>query len=71
MTSAFSTSDNRKMTLILLAICGLLAIAAAAEPSRWTAKVYKEFCYYQENRTGCISKVSGEWIAFYYERKTT
>ena len=30
MTSAFSTPHNRKMTLILLAICGLLAIAAAA-----------------------------------------
>jgi uncharacterized membrane protein (UPF0136 family) len=29
MTSAFSTPHNRKMTLILLAICGLLAIAAA------------------------------------------
>jgi uncharacterized membrane protein (UPF0136 family) len=28
MTGAFSTSHNRKMTLILLAICGLLAIAA-------------------------------------------
>ena len=28
MTSAFSTQHNRKMTLILLAICGLLAIAA-------------------------------------------
>ena len=28
MTSAFSTPHNRKMTLILLAICGLLAIAA-------------------------------------------
>jgi hypothetical protein len=30
MTSAFSTPHNRKMTLILLAICGLLAIAAVA-----------------------------------------
>jgi uncharacterized membrane protein (UPF0136 family) len=30
MTGAFSTPHNRKMTLILLAICGLLAIAAAA-----------------------------------------
>ena len=29
MTSAFSTPHNRKMTLIFLAICGLLAIAAA------------------------------------------
>jgi uncharacterized membrane protein (UPF0136 family) len=28
MTGAFSTPPNRKMTLILLAICGLLAIAA-------------------------------------------
>jgi uncharacterized membrane protein (UPF0136 family) len=28
MTSAFSPPQNRKMTLILLAICGLLAIAA-------------------------------------------
>jgi uncharacterized membrane protein (UPF0136 family) len=28
MTGAFSTPHNRKMTLILLAICGLLAIAA-------------------------------------------
>jgi len=28
MTSAFSTPHNRKMMLILLAICGLLAIAA-------------------------------------------
>jgi len=28
MTSAFSTSHNKKMTLILLATCGLLAIAA-------------------------------------------
>jgi hypothetical protein len=28
MTSAFSTPHNRKMTLILLAICGLLVIAA-------------------------------------------
>ncbi len=28
MTDAFSTPHNRKMTLILLAICGLLAIAA-------------------------------------------
>ena len=28
MISAFSTPYNRKMTLILLAICGLLAIAA-------------------------------------------
>jgi uncharacterized membrane protein (UPF0136 family) len=28
MTSAFSPPNNRKMTLILLAICGLLAIAA-------------------------------------------
>ena len=28
MISAFSTPNNRKMTLILLAICGLLAIAA-------------------------------------------
>jgi uncharacterized membrane protein (UPF0136 family) len=27
MTGAFSTPHNRKMTLILLAICGLLAIA--------------------------------------------
>jgi membrane-anchored glycerophosphoryl diester phosphodiesterase (GDPDase) len=30
MTSAFSTPHNRKMTLILLAICSLLAIAAVA-----------------------------------------
>ena len=30
MTGAFSTPHNRKMTLILLAICGLLAIAAVA-----------------------------------------
>ena len=30
MTNAFSTPHNRKMTLILLAICGLLAIAAVA-----------------------------------------
>jgi hypothetical protein len=30
MAGAFSTSNNRKMTLILLAICGLLAIAAVA-----------------------------------------
>lgn len=30
MTSAFSTPHNRKVTLMLLAICGLLAIAAAA-----------------------------------------
>jgi uncharacterized membrane protein (UPF0136 family) len=30
MTGAFSTPHHRKMTLILLAICGLLAIAAAA-----------------------------------------
>jgi len=30
MTSAFSTPHNRKMTLSLLAICGLLAIAAVA-----------------------------------------
>ena len=30
MTSAFSTPHNRKMTLILLAISGLLAIAADA-----------------------------------------
>jgi len=30
MTSTFSTPHNRKMTLVLLAICGLLAIAAAA-----------------------------------------
>jgi hypothetical protein len=29
MTGAFSTPHNRKMTLILLAICGLLAVAAA------------------------------------------
>ena len=29
MISALSTPHNRKMTLILLAICGLLAIAAA------------------------------------------
>ena len=28
MTSAFSTSHNRNMTLMLLAICGLLAIVA-------------------------------------------
>ena len=28
MTSAFSTPHNRKMTLILLAICGLLAVTA-------------------------------------------
>ena len=28
MTGTFSTPHNRKMTLILLAICGLLAIAA-------------------------------------------
>ena len=28
MTSAFSTPHNRKMTLIFLAICGLLTIAA-------------------------------------------
>jgi len=28
MTSTFSTPHNKKMTLILLAICGLLAIAA-------------------------------------------
>ena len=28
MTSAFSPPKNRKMMLILLAICGLLAIAA-------------------------------------------
>jgi len=28
MTSAFSPSHNRKMTLILLAMCGLLVIAA-------------------------------------------
>jgi hypothetical protein len=30
MIAAFSTPHNRKMTLILLAICGSLAIAAAA-----------------------------------------
>ena len=30
MTSAFSTPHNRKTTFILLAICGLLAIAAVA-----------------------------------------
>jgi uncharacterized membrane protein len=30
MTGAFSTPNNRKMTLILLVICGLSAIAAAA-----------------------------------------
>ena len=30
MTSPFSTPHNRKLTLILLAICGLLAIAATA-----------------------------------------
>jgi hypothetical protein len=30
MIDALSTPHNRKMTLILLAICGLLAIAAAA-----------------------------------------
>jgi len=30
MTSAFSIPHNRKLTLILLAMCGLLAIAAAA-----------------------------------------
>ena len=30
MTGSFSAPHNRKMTLILLAICGLLAIAAAA-----------------------------------------
>ena len=29
MTSAFSTPHNRTITLILLAICGLLAITAA------------------------------------------
>ncbi len=30
MTGSFPTSNNRRMTLILLAICGLLAIAAVA-----------------------------------------
>jgi hypothetical protein len=30
MSAAFSTPDNRNKTFILLAICGLLAIAAAA-----------------------------------------
>lgn len=30
MTSAFSTSHNRRTTFILLAICGLLTIAAVA-----------------------------------------